>query len=181
MIITVRNAQRVIPVKSLNIKKQLKYLLGLCKVEDYDVGLKMLSDRKMKEINKFYRNADKTTDIISIPVNEDIVAGKIPPSPHRIKDLGDIYIGINHVAKKCATTDASLDQQMSLLITHGLCHLLGYDHYTTEDFRKMRARESYLLKKLEAFKKELQSEEKKKLKKTQVLSGEENKQIKESQ
>ena len=64
------------------------------------------------------------------------------------KDLGDIYLGIPYIKRYCDEHNEPLHDRLVLLVTHGICHLMGYVHDTDEDYELMQAKEDYLLQRL---------------------------------
>jgi probable rRNA maturation factor len=104
----------------------------LDKIMDYlnaqMVELILTDNREIQEINKEHRNIDKATDVLSFPLQ---------PMPH--SPLGSIMISLDKVDEKSKELLHSFDAELALLFTHGLLHLLGYDH--EEDNGEMRAKE----------------------------------------
>lgn len=106
----------------------------------------LVSDRRMKELNRFFRGKDSTTDVLSFPHEADEFE---PPSADRQPPtvfLGDIVISAEQAQKQAAENGLSLENEIKQLILHGLLHLCGYDHET--DNGEMNARELELRKKL---------------------------------
>jgi len=81
----------------------------------------LVSDRKMREFNRRYRDRDAPTDVLSFPGEDtDGVAG--------VRYLGDIAISVDTAARQARRMKHSLDRELKLLALHGYLHLLGYDH-----------------------------------------------------
>jgi probable rRNA maturation factor len=76
-------------------------------------------------LNNKYRALNRPTDVLSFPMNEDGV----------INDplLGDIVISIDMVKKNCLESQLTYNEEVIYLFTHGLLHLLGYDHECSKD------------------------------------------------
>ncbi|MBK9152749.1 MAG: rRNA maturation RNase YbeY [Chloracidobacterium sp.] len=106
----------------------------------------LVSDRRMKELNKFFRGKDSTTDVLSFPHEADEFelpsADRQPPTVF----LGDIVISAEQAQKQAAENGLSLENEIKQLILHGLLHLCGYDHET--DNGEMNTRELELREKL---------------------------------
>lgn len=102
--------------------------------KDYDFSVSFISDKKIREINSNYRNIDKETDVISFAMldSEDIVNKDISDL-----DLGDIFISVDTALRQAESLNQSLEREIIFLFTHGLLHLLGYDHQSEEDEKVM--------------------------------------------
>lgn len=82
-----------------------------------DVELCVVDSKTMQEINRDQRGLDKTTDVLSFPLER--LAG-VP--------LGSIVINTDLVQEKSAELGHAKDEEFALLFTHGLLHILGFDH-----------------------------------------------------
>ncbi|BCD60493.1 MULTISPECIES: rRNA maturation RNase YbeY [unclassified Nitratiruptor] len=99
---------------------------------DRNIELIIVDNKKMQIFNKTYRNIDKTTDVLSFPMQE---------TPHA--PLGSIVINADKVLQTAQELGHSAKDEFTLLYIHGLLHLLGYDHET--DNGEMRAMEEELI------------------------------------
>ena len=97
-----------------------------------EFSVAFVSDRRMKELNKFFRGKDSTTDVLSFPHETD----EFEPDS---KNLGDIVISAEQAQKQAEENGLTLENEIKQLILHGLLHLCGYDHET--DSGEMNARE----------------------------------------
>ncbi len=92
------------------------------------VELILSDNQEIRKVNREHRNIDKATDVLSFPLEP------MPYSP-----LGSIMISLDKVEEKSIELGHSFDAELALLFTHGLLHILGYDH--EEDDGEMRAKE----------------------------------------
>ncbi len=92
-----------------------------------------VTDEEIQEMNKYYRNKDYITDVISFP-NDDV-------------DLGDIFICINQAKRQSEEYNHSLDREIGFLAVHGYLHVIGYDHQTKEEEKEMFELQEEILKK----------------------------------
>ncbi len=99
-----------------------------------------VSDRRMKELNKFFRGKDETTDVLSFPHEADEF------ETHEEHFLGDIVISAEQAERQAKENKLTLENEIKQLILHGVLHLCGYDHET--DKGEMNARELDLRGKL---------------------------------
>ncbi|HPX33038.1 MAG TPA: rRNA maturation RNase YbeY [Erysipelotrichaceae bacterium] len=89
-------------------------------------------DKKMQQINKEYRNIDKTTDVISFALNDDKNENVFFE-----KELGDIFINIDAAVRQAKEYNHSERREICFLFTHGLLHLCGFDHQNKKDEEEM--------------------------------------------
>ena len=101
--------------------------------DDVEVSCVLVDDERIHEINREYRHIDRSTDVISFAMEDNdqfYVEGM-----HRT--LGDIFISVDHAKKQAEEYGHSLRREMCFLFTHGILHLLGYDHMTDEQEKEM--------------------------------------------
>ncbi len=112
-----------------------------------EVGLNLVGEAKIKELNKKYRGKNKVTDVLSFPLDESRLR------KHGILPLGDIFICLPFVIKELKKSrligDPLMRRELAWLTVHGFLHLLGYDHEKTDNEKeKMFGLENKILKKL---------------------------------
>jgi probable rRNA maturation factor len=100
----------------------------------------IVDDQKIHEINKEYRGIDRPTDVISFALEDDKSFNR-----DDIRILGDIYISIDKVRSQSQEYGHSFKRELFFLATHGLLHLLGYDHMTKEDEKVMFSKQEEVL------------------------------------
>ena len=105
------------------------------KRKDFEVALRLCDDATIRLLNRDYRKKDKPTDVLAFAQRE---AASADPNL-----LGDIVISID-TAKRQAKQ--GLYAELVHLASHGLCHLLGYDHRDDEEERVMNERAAALRK-----------------------------------
>jgi probable rRNA maturation factor len=103
-----------------------------------DFSVAFISDRRMKELNRFFREKDSTTDVLSFPHE--------PDQFDDATNLGDIVISVVQAQKQADENGLTLENEIQQLILHGVLHLCGYDHET--DDGEMNKRELQLRRKL---------------------------------
>jgi len=107
------------------------------------VTMWITDDDELHTLNREYRGVDRSTDVLSFGVEEDEVHFVAPPGEPR--HLGDLAISYPHVVQQAQDYNHSRERELSYLVTHGILHLLGYDHEQPDDARRMREREEALL------------------------------------
>lgn len=76
-----------------------------------------VSDKRIRELNRQFRDVDKATDVLSFPAEEEL-------------NLGDVAVSVDTAAAQAKDNGLSFDDEIAQLILHGLLHLCGYDHET---------------------------------------------------
>ena len=95
----------------------------------------------MRRLNHDYRRKDRTTDVLSFPMRE--ARGPLTPL------LGDVVISLDAAAKQAKAGGWSLEEEVIRLLTHGVLHLLGYDHERgAAEAARMRRKERAVIKAL---------------------------------
>jgi len=137
-------------------QKIIQKVLEKCFEEEKIIDSKLMititltNAENIKEINKQYRNIDKTTDVLSFPMFEkDELENKIKNRLFEHEDvLGDIIISIPKVEEQAKEYGHSFERELSYMVVHGFYHLMGYDHIKEEDKIVMRPKEEKILNQL---------------------------------
>ena len=103
-----------------------------------EVEVLLTSDAELKRLNRSFRGKNKATDVLSFPafVPEGFPAGFLPDT------AGDLAISLETASRQAASFGHSLEDEVRILLLHGLLHLSGLDHET--DNGEMAAREAQL-------------------------------------
>jgi probable rRNA maturation factor len=111
------------------------------KTSDRELSLVLTDDPTIMGFNQQWRGEHKPTDVLSFPMDEG-AAGQadVPENP-----LGDIVISLDTAELQASEHAYSLLQEVTFLLVHGFCHLLGHDHGDPEQAALMRAEEDRLL------------------------------------
>lgn len=126
------------------IKELEDYVTFLVKnrnLENAIFNIIFVNSKEIHEINKTYRNVDRVTDVISFAL-EDTPDIEMQDS---YRMLGDIYICKEKAIEQSKMYNHSLLREMCFLITHGLLHLLGFDHMDEDEEKIMFALQEDLL------------------------------------
>lgn len=123
---------------------------------DTEVAVTFVDEETIHHMNALYRDIDQPTDVLSFECdgydddfdwsanslqsesNDDM--GKIAPF-----ELGDVIVSVDRAESQAPEYGLSFAEEMSLLITHGLLHLCGYDHVHDDEAATMESREIELL------------------------------------
>lgn len=123
--------------------------------EPLAVFVRIVDDAEIREVNREQREKDAATDVLSFPT-VNYPAGKTAKDCPRLLRreydpemgacvIGDILISMDHVRAQAAEYGHSERREAGYLLTHGLFHLMGYDHMTDSDKPVMRAMEEKAL------------------------------------
>ncbi|MBV7507525.1 rRNA maturation RNase YbeY [Bacillus sp. sid0103] len=102
-----------------------------------EVSVTFVSNERIQEINREYRDKDKPTDVISFAMEElgegevELVGADMP------RVLGDIIISVPKAMEQAEEYGHSFLRELGFLAVHGFLHLLGFDHMTEEEEKEM--------------------------------------------
>ena len=124
---------------SKKIKKSQKFFDNICKKfpkkfrflnKRAYLTLLLSNNKRIKDLNRKFRNKNKHTDILSFPFEQ---------KKRNLKDiyLGDIIISFNYMNKTKNLNPKEFKQKTIKIFIHGFLHLIGYDHVKEKDYKKM--------------------------------------------
>lgn len=130
--------KKIIEIDKLN--KYIDFVITKLNLKEAIFNIIFVSNEEIHKINKEYRNTDRVTDVISFALedNKDIVYDSF-------RLLGDIYIAIDVAYDQATQYNHSREREVCFLATHGILHLLGYDHMTEEEEEVMFDKQEELL------------------------------------
>lgn len=115
------NSNSRYPLARKRIKDLIKTVLGeYGNDKDVEISILVCGDRKMKSLNSAYRKINKTTNVLSFPLEEN-------KFPDGILRLGDIVISYPQVRNQALKNNSTIDEEIDKLIKHGLLSLLGLE------------------------------------------------------
>ena len=112
-----------------------------------ELSIVLAGDAEVKKLNRVYRKKNKTTDVLSFPLLE---GKKMILSPKEAIALGDVVISLPQAKRQAAQQGKKLKGELALLLVHGILHLLGYDHVSLIQERKMFNLQNSFLRKFRA-------------------------------
>ena len=127
--------------KSLFFKKVCNSFPKKYKFLNKNVTFSLLlsNNKNIKILNRNFRNKNKSTDILSFPLNEKFnIKKKIY--------LGDIIISYNFIDKPKSQDLKSFKKKLIKIFIHGFLHLIGFDHMKNKDYAKMLKEENFIYK-----------------------------------
>ncbi len=111
----------------------------------YEVSLRLTFDAEIQQLNRDFRQQDKSTDVLSFAALETEMPQADSIYQQQPVYLGDIIISIETAARQAADGQHSLERELAWLCAHGLLHLLGWDHPDEDSLIQMLAQQTHLL------------------------------------
>ncbi len=102
-------------------------------LETEEASFLLTDDTQIHKLNREYRGFDKPTDVLAFALMEGEF-GAISPGL-----LGDVIVSVPTARRQAREAKRPLVDELTMLLAHGLLHLLGYDHRTVKEDRVMRA------------------------------------------
>lgn len=124
----------------LQIAENCENLLRLDRM--HSASVIFVTAKDIHKINREYRNIDRPTDVISFALQDSEESYEVMEGE---EELGDIFINIEAIQAQAKEYGHSLRREVCFLFTHGLLHLLGYDHMDKEDEQVMFALQDEIL------------------------------------
>jgi rRNA maturation RNase YbeY len=124
-------------------------IMQLMGYADFDLGILLTNNETIQRFNRDFRQKNVPTDILSFPFHPHIKAGdSIIAETEDDKNIGDLIISLEYIKPLCKEENKTINEHLKTLLCHGICHLLGYDHYTEETDKVMKEKETWLATKL---------------------------------
>ncbi len=118
-----------------------------------EISLVIVGEKRIRTLNKKYRGIDKVTDVLSFgndTVNKTAKnkTVKFINSPNGIACLGEIFICYPQTVKQAKQKKHSVKEELTILLIHGILHLLGFEHKGDYEKSEMKVKEVEVLEKL---------------------------------
>ena len=120
----------VLELEKLN--SYIDYVVKELELEKCEFNIIIIDNERIHEINNMYRGVDRETDVISFALEDNM---DVEYKDFRL--LGDIYISIEKCYQQAEEYGHSREREICFLATHGILHLLGYDHLEPDDEKEM--------------------------------------------
>lgn len=123
----------------------LKTVKGPAFEKNAELSIVLTGDGEVRKLNRLYRKKDKTTDVLSFPLLEGkrLSNGKAGMVP-----LGDVVISLPQTRRQAAQQGREFKAELALLLVHGILHLLGYDHVSQSQEKRMFGLQGLILKRM---------------------------------
>ena len=155
MPVIVQNRQRAVAIDLKWLGRTAEAVLSAARAETVELSVVLVSDRRMRALNRRYRKKDRSTDVLSFPLHEKsghatffrhgkLFSQKSSLSPFL---LGDVVISMQTAKRQATEFGHGLRDEIERLLVHGILHLLGYDHErNARDAAAMARKERAILK-----------------------------------
>ena len=128
------------------IEKLLNFAANKENVDNHsEVSITFVTNERIHEINREYRDKDAPTDVISFAMEElgegeiELIGAEMP------RVLGDIIVSLPKAEEQAKEYGHSFNRELGFLCVHGFLHLLGYDHMEKDEEEKMFSRQKEIL------------------------------------
>lgn len=110
------------------------------------IGIGVVTESEIKEINNEYRKVDRATDVLSFPIFTREELAEMKANKYDTEtSIGDIVLCMDVIERQAIEYGTGFNREMLYMIVHGICHLLGYDHEIEEEKKEMRVLEEKIL------------------------------------
>jgi probable rRNA maturation factor len=130
------------------VRRRAEAMLALLQLENAELSLLLSSDAQIHQLNKIYRGKDRPTDVLAFAMREGDFGRLHDALPARL--LGDVVVSVPTARRQAAAARRPPLDEITMLVAHGLLHLLGWDHDTAAKDAKMRAETDRLVAAAEA-------------------------------
>ena len=144
MKIQIENRQARFKIDKRKIRGTVAMIFKILDCADREISIVFTDDETIRELNKQYLGRDKTTNVISFPLQEGEYANINPLL------LGDVVISIDTAQKDARKGNLRPEEEIDFLLIHGILHLLGYNHEGTsrKEALKMKRKEKEIFGRL---------------------------------
>lgn len=125
-------------MRARDVAARAERMLRAMRLEERELSLVICDDRTIHALNREYRGKDRPTDVLAFAMGEGEgaeLAGEV---------LGDVVISLETAARQARAHARSLEDEVTMLLAHGVLHLLGLDHRDRTEERRMTARTDLL-------------------------------------
>jgi probable rRNA maturation factor len=128
------------PIKSPALRRRAERMLEGLKLKRAELSIVLCDDPTIHALNRKHRRKDKPTDVLAFALREGL------PMAGGQHVLGDVVISLDTARRQAIEHGHSLWREVTLLLAHGLLHLIGYDHRTDAEETRMNAKVVELVK-----------------------------------
>jgi probable rRNA maturation factor len=109
-------------------------MLQQLSLQGVELSIALVDDRVIRELNRDYRRLDRPTDVLAFAMEEGEALAEPAGAPTQ---LGDVVISVPSARRQARARRRSVGDEVTMLLAHGLLHLLGHDHRTRREEQRM--------------------------------------------
>jgi probable rRNA maturation factor len=121
-----------IGVSRVDVVRRARAMLTAAQMDDAELSILLTGDHQIQNLNRIYRKKNRPTDVLAFAQRE----GEHRERAGRL--LGDVVVSIPTTRRQAEAAGRDLRSELTMLVAHGLLHLLGWDHDTPSKDRRMR-------------------------------------------
>ncbi|MBI2856772.1 MAG: rRNA maturation RNase YbeY [Chloroflexi bacterium] len=110
-----------------------------------EVSLVLTDQETLRHLNRQYRDIDRATDVLAFALTESRDGSDFVPPPDGVRHLGEVIVSYPQAEAQAKEHAHDVTRELALLVTHGVLHLLGFDHMRAGDAAAMETRERAVL------------------------------------
>ena len=154
MPVLLRNLEHRVSIDTRRVRRAADAVLAAVGFTDSELGLLLVSDRRIRTLNARYRQKDRPTDVLAFPLTVRPPISMKGGSERKRSQvvptlLGDVVISLPTARRQAAAFGHTVYTEVVRLLVHGVVHLMGYDHERgPRDAARMARRERLILKNL---------------------------------
>jgi probable rRNA maturation factor len=130
------------PIATASVRARANRMLAALALPDAELSVLLCGDATIQQLNRDYRARDQPTDVLAFAMDEGEPV-RSAESAGRV--LGDVVISLDTAARQAEAGGREPLAEITILLAHGLLHLLGFDHATAAEDRRMRAKTDLLV------------------------------------
>lgn len=120
-------------VRPSDVRWRAEQMLRALRLPNAELSVLLCDDATIHTLNRDYRHKDSPTDVLAFAMREGEGGGLHPDL------LGDVVISLDTARRQAIAGGRTIVAEVTILLAHGLLHLLGYDHQTDDEERRMNA------------------------------------------
>lgn len=118
-------------VSRAEVLRRVRAMLEAVRMQDTELSVLLTGDNQIQALNSIYRKKQRPTDVLAFSQRE----GPAGPATHL---LGDVVVSVPTASRQARARRWDLLSEVTMLLAHGLLHLLGWDHQSASADRRMR-------------------------------------------
>jgi probable rRNA maturation factor len=143
--VNINNEEHTTNLNMEQFEQDAQKILDLMGYANFDLGILLTDNQAIQCFNRDFRSKDEPTDILSFPFHPDLQPDEqIIVESEDDQNVGDLIISLEYIKELCEQENKTINEHLRTLLCHGICHLLGYDHYTESSDKIMKEKESWL-------------------------------------